>query len=71
MATLPLSPEEQAALISLVRQTIDGDRFPFAPRLQPLKSALAKLSPPEPSPPPYPPVVNKYPTPASRPKRRR
>ena len=40
-----LSPEERAAIISVLREKIDGDRFPLSPRLRPLKSALSKLAP--------------------------
>jgi hypothetical protein len=29
-----------------LRRLIDDDKFPFSPRLKPLKSALAKLDPP-------------------------
>ena len=51
--------EERAALARALRQLIDADRFPMAPRLKPLKSALAKLDPTperaaEPLPPPKP-----------------
>src|SRR5579884_1481238 len=67
--TPELSPEEREALVAHLREHIASHRYPFSPTLRPLKSALAKLSPPEPSPTPYPPVVNKYPTPASKKKR--
>jgi hypothetical protein len=40
-----LTPDERTAVARLLRQTIDGDPFPLAPRLRPLKSALAKLDP--------------------------
>jgi hypothetical protein len=36
---------EHAAATRAVRRTIDEDRFPHAPRLAPLRSALAKLEP--------------------------
>jgi hypothetical protein len=41
-----LTAEERDAIVRVLRQTIDSDRFPLAPRLRPLKSALAKLDPP-------------------------
>jgi len=45
-----LSDEEVAALTKHLRQAIDDARFPLAPRLDPLKSILAKLEPPKPVP---------------------
>jgi len=44
--SLDLTTDELAALARLLRQHIAADRFPLAPRLRPLKSALAKLDPP-------------------------
>ena len=44
---------ERTALIAAVRKVLDADRYPRAPRLEPLRSALAKLDPasvPEPFP---------------------
>jgi hypothetical protein len=38
--------EERTAVAELLRQHIAEDRFPLAPRLRPLESALAKLDPP-------------------------
>jgi hypothetical protein len=55
---LDLTDEEQAALIALLRETINYARYPLAPRLDPLKAILAKLEPPRPPyelPPPLPP----------------
>jgi hypothetical protein len=57
MAQENLTEEERAAVAQALRRMIDADRFPLAPRLRPLKSALAKLDPPdmppsEPLPPP-------------------
>jgi hypothetical protein len=52
---LALSDAERQALIALLRHTLDEARFPYAPRLAPLKAILAKLVPPpirEPLPPP-------------------
>jgi len=45
---LDLSDAETAALRELLRQTIDGDRFPMAPRLRPYKAILEKIDPPKP-----------------------
>ena len=59
MPHLNLTGEERAAVLKVLRDTIAADRFPLAPRLLPLKSALAKLDPPTapasaPLPPPKP-----------------
>jgi hypothetical protein len=40
-----LTPDEPAAVIKLLRDTIAADRFPLSPRVRRLKSALAKLDP--------------------------
>jgi hypothetical protein len=45
MPKIDLTDDEHAAITALVRRTIAEDKFPFAPRLKPLKSALAKLDP--------------------------
>jgi hypothetical protein len=37
--------DEHAAVAALLRRTVAEDKFPFSPRLAPLKSALAKLVP--------------------------
>jgi len=51
-----LTREEREAVAQLLRRTISADPFPLAPRLKPLKSALAKLDPqPEPAVEPLPP----------------
>ena len=34
-----------AVVVSAVRRTVQQDKFPFAPRLAPLKAALEKLDP--------------------------
>ena len=57
MAEPNLTEEERAAVARALRRMIEADRFPLAPRLRPIKSALAKLDPPaappvEPWPPP-------------------
>jgi hypothetical protein len=51
--TIDLTDDEHAAVTAAVRRTIETDRFPRAPRLDPLRSALAKLEPataPKPTP---------------------
>jgi hypothetical protein len=46
MSSFPdLTPEETDAIVALLQRAIRDDPFPFAPRLQPIKSALAKLAP--------------------------
>ena len=44
------------APIRALRKLIDDDRFPLAPRLDPLKAILAKLEPPKPPPEPLRPL---------------
>jgi hypothetical protein len=41
--TIDLTDDEFAAVAAAIRRTIETDRFPHAPRLDPLRSALAKL----------------------------
>jgi hypothetical protein len=45
---LDLTAEEKAALIALLKRTLEYARFPLAPRLNPLKAILEKLEPPAP-----------------------
>jgi hypothetical protein len=45
MPTIDLTADELAAVAAAIRRAIDEDRFPHAPRLDPLRSALAKLDP--------------------------
>jgi len=59
MPTIDFTDAELAALTTAIRRAIEEDRFPRAPRLDPLRSALAKLDPtttvqrsPEPQPQP-------------------
>jgi hypothetical protein len=52
---LDLSDEELIALTRLLSDTIDGDRFPFSPRIRMLKAILAKIRP-EPERKPLPPL---------------
>jgi hypothetical protein len=42
---LDLTDEETAALLRLLREAIDGDRFPLSPRVQVLRAILARLKP--------------------------
>ena len=50
-----LTDEERDAVAHALRQHIAADPFPLAPRLRPLKAALAKLEPPvTPRPEPFP-----------------
>ena len=52
-----LTPDERAAVVKLLRDTIAADNYPLSPRVRRLKSALPKL---DPAPPtvaePYPPA---------------
>jgi hypothetical protein len=53
--TLDLTEEETDSLARLLGRTIDDDRYPLSPRVQMLKSILAKIRPEpvrEPLPPP-------------------
>ena len=52
-----IADDEVQTLIRLVRRAIDDDRYPMAPRLDPLKALLAKLDPPKPAEPLQPPGV--------------
>jgi hypothetical protein len=45
---LDLSDDEAAALAQILRRTINDDPYPLSPRLEPLKTILAKLNPPQP-----------------------
>jgi hypothetical protein len=47
--TIDLTDAELAAVAAAIRRAVEEDRFPRAPRLDPLRSALAKLEQ-EPSP---------------------
>jgi hypothetical protein len=42
---IDLTDDELAAVTAAIRRAIETDRFPRAPRLDPLRSALAKLDP--------------------------
>lgn len=43
MPNIDLSDAELAALRVAIRRLIEGDRYPRAPRLDPLRAALARL----------------------------
>jgi hypothetical protein len=45
MPTIDLTDNEHVAVAAAIQRAIERDRFPLAPRLQPLRSALAKLDP--------------------------
>jgi hypothetical protein len=55
MPTIDLTDEEHAAVKAAIRRAVEDDKFPHAPRLDPLRAALAKLdkaAEPERQPPP-------------------
>jgi len=41
--TIDLPADELAAVAAAIRRAIEGDRYPHAPRLDPLRAALARL----------------------------
>jgi hypothetical protein len=41
--TIDLPDDELAAVTAAIRDVIEGDRYPHAPRLDPLRAALARL----------------------------
>jgi hypothetical protein len=43
MPTIDFTDAELAAITALIRRAIQEDRFPRAPRLDPMRTALAKL----------------------------
>jgi hypothetical protein len=43
MPTIDLPADELAAVTAAIRAVIDGDRYPHAPRLDPLRAALGKF----------------------------
>jgi hypothetical protein len=62
MPTIELPADELAALIVATRRAIETDRYPRAPRLDPLQAALARLEAaanPEPTSPPKAPSAGK------------
>lgn len=57
--TIDLTDDELAATIAALKEKLDRDRYPRAPRLEPFRAALAKLDPrsvPRPVTPPRPPL---------------
>jgi hypothetical protein len=65
--TVDLPDDELAAVIAAIRGVIAGDRYPHAPRLNPLRAALARLeAASEPTPPPKAPSPAKANKPARR-----
>jgi hypothetical protein len=67
---LDLTDAETPALLRLLTETIDGDRFPLSPRIQTLRAIRAKLRP-EPPREPLPPPKRYEPPRAVAAKRRR
>jgi hypothetical protein len=67
---LDLADEETAALVGLLNDTIDGDRFPSSRRIQRPKAILAKIRP-EPKGEPLPPLKHYEPPRATAARRRR
>jgi hypothetical protein len=55
MRTIDLTDEERRAVIAAMRKALADDPFPCAPRLDALRSALAKLDPSSSVPRPIPP----------------
>jgi hypothetical protein len=43
MPTIDLTDDEYAAVTAAIRRAIEDDRYPHAPRLDPLRAALARL----------------------------
>jgi hypothetical protein len=68
---LDLTDDETAALVRLLKRTIDNDRYPLSPRLAPLKAILAKREPPKPGEPQPPPRTYAPPRAAARQRRGR
>jgi hypothetical protein len=69
--TLDLSAPETDALATLLRRTIDDDRFPLSPRIQTLKAILGKIRPEPKREPLPPPKVNAPPRTTAARRRRR
>jgi hypothetical protein len=67
--TLDLSDTEADALATLLRRTIDDDRYPLSPRIQTLETILGKIRP-EPVREPLPPRRHYAPPRATARKRR-
>jgi hypothetical protein len=43
MPTIDLTDDEHAVVTAAIRHLVDEDKFPHAPRLDPLKSAMTKF----------------------------
>ena len=67
---LDLTDEQTTTLLRELDRIIDGDRFPFSPRIRTLKGILAKIRP-EPLREPLPPVKVYAPPRATAARRRR
>jgi hypothetical protein len=52
-----LTDEERVAVVTALREKIDGDRFPYSPRSKPFKSAPRKLVTPPAKTAPKPPIA--------------
>ena len=66
-----LTKAERQLLIRLVWRALDDDRYPMAPRLDPLKAIPAKLEPPPPPPQPLRPLPPQEEAPSHERSRRR
>jgi hypothetical protein len=49
---LDLTDKESFALLNLLTETIENDRYPLSPRIQTFRGILAKFGPIAPAPPP-------------------
>ena len=49
---LDLTDEETLALLNLLTETIENDRYPLLPRIRMIRGILAKFGPMGPAPPP-------------------
>jgi len=65
-----LTDDETAALVRLLKSTIDADRYPLSPRIQTVKAILDKIRP-EPVREPLPPRKHYEPPRATAGRRRR
>ena len=54
MPTIDFPPDELAAVTAAIRGVIEGDQYPHAPRLDPLRAALARLDAATANPDPHP-----------------
>jgi hypothetical protein len=68
---LDLSDEEAAALTQELHDIVEGDRYPFSPRIRTLRGILAKLRPEPAREPPPPPKVYAPPRATAARRRRR